>query len=53
MPTVWRIGHFRFHFYSREADEPARDYVRNADGECKFWLDPFGWRPTEESHRMM
>ena len=40
MPTVWRIGHFRFHFYSREAGEPARVYVRNADGECKFWLDP-------------
>ena len=40
MPTVLRIGPFRFHFYSDESDEPAHIHVRSADGECKFWLDP-------------
>ncbi len=40
MPTVLRIGPFRFHFYSDEANEPAHIHVRSADGECKFWLEP-------------
>ena len=40
MPTVLRIGRFRFHFYSDERQEPAHIHVRCSDGECKFWLDP-------------
>jgi hypothetical protein len=40
MPTVLRVGRFRFHFYSDERNEPAHIHVRDADGECKFWLDP-------------
>lgn len=40
MPTVLRIGSYRFHFYSDERREPPHVHVRSADGECKFWLDP-------------
>ncbi len=40
MPTVLRIGPFRFHFYSDELNEPAHIHVATADGECKFWLNP-------------
>jgi hypothetical protein len=40
MPTVLRIGSYRFHFYSDEGDEPPHIHVRSPDGECKFWLDP-------------
>ena len=40
MPTVLRIGGFRFHFYSDESNEPAHIHVRSAGGECKFWLEP-------------
>ena len=40
MPTVLRIGPFRFHFYSEESNEPAHIHVRSPDGECKFWLEP-------------
>ena len=40
MPTILRIGPFRFHFYSDEGIEPAHIHVRTPDGECKFWLDP-------------
>ncbi len=40
MPTVLRIGSFRFHFYSDERNEPPHIHVAIADGECKFWLDP-------------
>ena len=40
MPTVLRIGPYRFHFYSDEGDEPPHIHVRSGDGDCKFWLDP-------------
>jgi hypothetical protein len=40
MPTVLRIGTFRFHFYSNETNEPPHIHVRSPDGECKFWLEP-------------
>jgi hypothetical protein len=40
MPTVMRIGPYRFHFYSDERHEPPHIHVRTSDGECKFWLEP-------------
>jgi len=40
MPTVLRIGSFRFHFYSDKGSEPPHIHVRTPDGECKFWLEP-------------
>ncbi|MBM4137531.1 MAG: DUF4160 domain-containing protein [Nitrospira sp.] len=40
MPTVLRIGSFRFHFYSDELNEPSHIHVETPDGECKFWLEP-------------
>jgi hypothetical protein len=36
MPTVLRIGNYRFHFYSDERQEPAHVHVQTPDGECKF-----------------
>ena len=38
MPTVLRIGSFRFHFYSNEGEEAPHIHVRAPDGECKYWL---------------
>lgn len=40
MPTVLRIGPYRFHFYSDEGHEPPHVHVRSANGECKFWIMP-------------
>jgi hypothetical protein len=40
MPTVIRIGSYRFHFYSDEGKEPPHIHVDTPEGECKFWLDP-------------
>lgn len=40
MPTILRIGSFRFHFYSDEGNEPPHIHIRAPDGECKFWLEP-------------
>jgi hypothetical protein len=40
MPTVLRIGPYRFHFYSREDREPPHIHVSRDDYEVKFWLQP-------------
>ena len=40
MPTVLRIGPYRFHFYSREGVEPPHIHVARDDFEAKFWLHP-------------
>lgn len=40
MPTVLRIGPYRFHFYSDERNEPPHIHVATDAGECKFWLSP-------------
>ncbi|RJP73584.1 MAG: DUF4160 domain-containing protein [Ignavibacteriales bacterium] len=40
MPTVLRIGPYRFHFYSDERNEPPHIHIATANGECKFWLNP-------------
>jgi hypothetical protein len=40
LPTVLRVGPYRFFFYSNEGVERAHIHVRSGDGEAKFWLDP-------------
>jgi hypothetical protein len=53
MPTVLRIGPYRFHFYSRESNEAAYIHVARDDLEVKFWLNPisvaanFGFAASE------
>jgi hypothetical protein len=40
MPTVLRVGPYRFFFYSGDRDEPPHVHVERDDCEAKFWLDP-------------
>ncbi|MBE7440011.1 MAG: DUF4160 domain-containing protein [Spirochaetales bacterium] len=40
MPTVLRIGPYRFHFYSDEGSEPPHIHIAKDPAECKFWLEP-------------
>lgn len=40
MPTVLRVGRFRFFFYSNEGREPPHIRVKAGEDEAKFWLDP-------------
>jgi len=40
MPTVLRIGAFRFFFYSNEGQEPAHIHVQVGNKLAKFWLQP-------------
>jgi hypothetical protein len=53
MPTVLRLGPYRFYFYSHEPNEPPHVHVDRDDDSAKFWLDPvqlagdFGFRAHE------
>jgi len=40
MPTVLRVGKYRFFFFSGEGNEPAHIHVDSGDDYAKFWLDP-------------
>ncbi len=40
MPTVLRVGHYRFFFYSGDGDEPKHIHIERNDSVAKFWLNP-------------
>jgi hypothetical protein len=40
MPTVLRVGPYRFFFYAGDRDEPPHVHVERNDKVAKFWLDP-------------
>jgi len=40
MPTVLRIGAFRFYFFSHEPNEPPHIHVDRGSASLKVWLDP-------------
>lgn len=46
MPTVLRIGPYRFFFYSNERGEPAHIHVRRERALAKFWLEPVSLAKT-------
>ena len=53
MPTLLRVGPYRFFFYSNEGSEPGHVHVTPGNSEAKFWLancelaSSFGFRPRE------
>ena len=40
MPTVLRVGPYRFFFYAGDRNEPQHIHVECDDRIAKFWLDP-------------
>ena len=38
-PTVFRIGNYRFFFFSRE-EKRIHVHIVSPDGEAKFWVEP-------------
>ena len=40
MPTVLKIGPYRFFFYSNEYGEPANIHIQRERMLAKFWLRP-------------
>ena len=53
MPTVLRIGAFKFYFYSHEPNEPPHIHIDRDGYSAKFWLEPvrlaknIGFSPQE------
>ena len=53
MPTVLRIGAFKFYFYSHEPNEPPHIHIDRDNVSAKFWLNPvslarnIGFSPKE------
>ena len=53
MPTVLRVGRYRFAFFSNEDREPAHVHVKAEGDQAKFWLEPielasnFGFKAHE------
>ena len=39
MPTVFRVGPYRFYFYSHEPNEPPHVHVDRGDASIKVWLE--------------
>jgi hypothetical protein len=42
VPTILRIGPFRFYFHSHEPNEPPHVHVDRDDATIKVWLNPVG-----------
>jgi uncharacterized protein DUF4160 len=40
VPTVLRVGPYRFFFYSNEGAEPPHVHVEAGSQSAKFWLQP-------------
>ena len=40
MPTIIRIGPYRFLFYASDGDEPIHIHVLRDDNMVKFWIKP-------------
>ena len=40
MPTILKIGGYRFFFFSNEGMEPVHVHVESAGQYAKFWLRP-------------
>ena len=53
MPTVLRIGSYKFYFYSHEPNEPPHIHIDRDNLSAKFWLEPvalaknIGFSPKE------
>jgi hypothetical protein len=40
MPTVLRVGPYRFFFFAGDRDEPMHVHIERDDALAKFWTSP-------------
>ena len=40
MPTLFRVGPYRFYCYAGDRNEPPHIHIERDDKEAKFWLKP-------------
>jgi hypothetical protein len=43
MPTVLKIGAYRFFFYANENNEPLHIHIQHERALAKFWLKPVSY----------
>ena len=46
MPTILRVGPYRFFFYGSDRAEPMHVHVEAGKGRAKFWLSPVRLRAS-------
>lgn len=46
MPTVLRVGPYRFFFYSLENHEPVHIHIEEDENVAKYWLKPVELTPN-------
>ena len=51
MPTILRVGPYRFFFYAGDDNEPIHVHVEREDNIAKFWLDPVSLQRSRGSRR--
>ena len=52
MPTVLRVGPYRFFFYASDRDEPIHVHVERDDKVAKYWLDPIRFQNSGGFNRL-
>ena len=52
MPTVLRVGPYRFFFYAGDRDEPLHIHVESEAKIAKFWLEPLRLQRSGGFNRM-
>jgi hypothetical protein len=52
MPTIPRIGPYRFFFGSLDCNEPPHIHVKRENKIAKFWLDPVTLQKTGRFRRV-
>jgi len=52
MPTVLRVGPYRFFFYAGDREEPPHIPVERDDDTAKFWLDQVRLRESRGFSRI-
>ena len=52
MPTVLRVGPYRFFFYAGDREEPPHIHVERDDKLAKFWLEPLRLQRSGGFNRM-
>jgi hypothetical protein len=61
MPTIFKIGPYRFFFYSSDENEPVHVHIEREEMIAKFWVDPvrlqdnggFGRNELVKIHKMV
>ena len=51
MPTVLRVGPYRFFFYAGDKDELPHVHVEREDRIAKFWIDPISLQKSRRFNR--